>query len=295
MEQAIFGILALAVLFLYVMGRYYLREGMSSDAPATYDTTAVRADLEPDRPFVSKPIDDLDDYEYSLVFQNEGNRQAGRAAINAAMSRYPLDWTNRPPSDEKFQKYREAFVDAAASQAGQAAGTEEMANVGGKLMTQPATAGSRVATSVATVPPDQDKMDAEELKILQMYKPEKAQDLIHYSLDDAETLVKKIYARRGLIADVEPSKQGNNVFEIVEVRRKDEPIVWADELPPPQRYQLRGEQQIEVPQFVNDIAAGLDPYYEPRSSVRMSRNDYTKWTPGLERQFAPTYPVKNWY
>lgn len=279
MEQGIFGILALAVLFLYVMGRYYLREGMSSDAPAIYDTTAVRADLEPDRPFVSKPIGDLDDYEVSLVFQNEGNRQAGRAAINAAMSRYPLDWANRPPSDEKFQQYREAFVDAAASQAGQAAGTEQMANVGGALMT----------------PPDQDKMDAEELKILQMYKPEKAQDLIHYSLDDAETLVKKIYARRGLIADVEPSKQGNNVFEIIEVRRKDEPIVWADELPLPKRYQLRGEQQIEVPQFVNDIAAGLDPYYEPRSSVRMSRNDYTKWTPGLERQFAPTYPVKNWY
>jgi hypothetical protein len=279
MDHFIFGILALAVIFLYVMGRYYLREGMSTNAPPVYDTTAIRADLQPDRPFVDDPIDDLDDYEVSLVFQNEGDRKAGRAAINAAMSRYPLDWTNRPPSDEKFQKYREAFVDAAASTAGQAAGTSEMQNVGGKLMT----------------PPDQDKMDAEEIKILQMYKPEKAQDLIHYSLDDAETLVKKIYGRRGLIADVEPSKQGNNVFEIVEVRRKDEPIVWADELPPPDRYKIRGEQQIEVPQFVNDMAAGLDPYYEPRSSVRMSRNDYTKWTPGLERQFAPTYPVKNWY
>jgi hypothetical protein len=279
MDHFIFGILALAVIFLYVMGRYYLREGMSTNPPPVYDTTAIRADLQPDRPFVDDPIDDLDDYEVSLVFQNEGDRKAGRAAINAAMSRYPLDWTNRPPSDEKFQKYREAFVDAAASTAGQAAGTPEMQNVGGKLMT----------------PPDQDKMDAEEIKILQMYKPEKAQDLIHYSLDDAETLVKKIYGRRGLIADVEPSKQGNNVFEIVEVRRKDEPIVWADELPPPDRYKIRGEQQIEVPQFVNDMAAGLDPYYEPRSSVRMSRNDYTKWTPGLERQFAPTYPVKNWY
>jgi hypothetical protein len=57
----------------------------------------------------------------------------------------------------------------------------------------------------------------------------------------------------------------------------------------------RGEQVIEVPQTVNDLAAGLDPFFEPRTSTRYNRNDYTKWTPGLERSFAPTFPIKEWY
>lgn len=283
MIQLILWTLILAFLFLYFNGRYFLREGMNLEAPAIYDTTAVREDLQPERSFATTPINDLDDYEVAQVFQNEGNRKASRAAINAAMSRYPLDWVNRPPSDEKFQKYREAFIDASQKEAGSAAGAVdgslELKNIGGDLM----------------VPPDQDAIQAEELKILQTYVPKDATSLTTYSIDDAETLIKKVYNMRGLIPTVEKSNQGSNVFEITEVRKKDEPIQWEEELPSVKRYELRGEEQIEVPRFVNDLAAGLDPYYEPRTSVRMDRNDYSQWTPGLIRQFAPTYPVKDWY
>ena len=285
MIEVFIALFVVALLSLYVSGRYYLRESMTdAKGPAVYDTTAVRADLVPDRPFAGEPIRSLADYEggagtfeTDAVFANEGNRAAGRAEINAAMSGYPLDWAKLPPSSERFQKYREAFVDA--SQKAVSPSTEQFNSIQGASM----------------VPPDQDAVDAEELKILAMYKPEKAQDLINYSLDDAETLVKKLYDRRGLVATVEPSKQGRNVFEVVEVKKKDEPIVWEDDVPAPQRYELRGEEQITVPTYVNDLASGLDPYYEPRASMRMNKNDYTQWTPGLERQFAPTYPVKSWY
>jgi hypothetical protein len=276
-------IFVVGLLVIYVSGRYYLRESMTvQDAPPVYDTTAVRKDLTPDRPFTSEPIRSLggyegDTFETDAVFLNEGDRAASRAEINAAMSGYPLDWSNLPPGSARFQKYREAFVDA--SQKAAPPNTKEFDSIQG----------------VSMVPPDQDAIDAEELKILAMYRPEKAQDLINYSLDDAETLVKKLYDRRGLIATVEPSKQGRNVFEIVEVKKKDEPIVWEDEVPAPKRYELRGEEQITVPTYVNDLASGLDPYFEPRTSVRMNKNDYTQWTPGLERQFAPTYPVKSWF
>ena len=277
MIATIIMVLIAAYLALYFYGRYYLRENYASGPPPVYDTTGVRLDLTPDRPFVSDPINSLDDYEYSLVFQNEGNRTAGRAAINAAMSRYPLDWVNRPPSDEKFQSYRDAFIDA--SQKAMAPNTEGFNTIQGATM----------------IPPDQDALDAEELRILQTYEPEKPQDLVTYSVDDATNLVRKIYERRGEEAVVEKSKQGTNVFEIVEVKKKNEPVQWVDDLPAVERSGLRGENQIVVPTVATDIAAGLDPFYEPRTTVRMNRNDYTQWTPGLERQFAPTYPVKNWY
>lgn len=328
MAELIIGFLAIIILFFYISGRYYLRESMadSGKPPAVYDTTAVRADLKPDYPFATQPINGLDDYEMSMIFQQEGKREAsdadkkaskwpfplnffaseeekkpktketistispvdptavsrekGKSQISNDMLSYTTSWTKRPPSDEKFQKLSTAFVDASQTKPGELANAlEGFSNIQGADM----------------VPPDQDAIDAEELKILQLYKPEKTQDLINYSLDDAETLVKKLYEKRGLIATVEPSKQGHNVFEIVEVKKKDEPIVWEDDIPTVKRSELRGEQQIEVPSFVNDLSAGLDPYFEPRGSMRMSRNDYTKWTPGLERQFAPTYPVKSWY
>lgn len=278
MIATIIMVLIAAYLILYFSGKYYLRENYTAGPPPVYDTTGVRADLMPDRPFVADPIDSVDDYEYSLVFQNEGNRAAGRAEINAAMSRYPLDWVNRPPSDERFQSYRDAFIDASQ-----------------KSIAPPNTEGFNTIQGVNMVPPDKDALDAEELRILQTYVPEKAQDLMTYSVDDATNLVRKIYERRGEEAVVEPSRQGQNVFEIVEVKKKNEPVQWEDEMPAAERSALRGEEQIVVPTPATDIAAGLDPFYEPRTTVRMNRNDYTQWTPGLERQFAPTYPVKNWY
>ena len=56
----------------------------------------------------------------------------------------------------------------------------------------------------------------------------------------------------------------------------------------------RGEESIEVPYTVSDVAAGLDPFFQPRNTVRDGKYDYTKFTPGLERMFAPTYPIKAW-
>jgi hypothetical protein len=306
-----FLLLGLIVLFLYFAGRVYLRESFrgafttgatqelkesyrgafttgatqelkqegytDDDFPATMGT-AIREDLYvPGQPYATDPIDDLDDYEYSMIFKNEGSRVAGKREISDAMSRYPLDWSNRPPSDEKFQTYREAFVDASQKQP--LAATNEFDSISGKDM----------------IPPNTLAIEEEERKLLQTYKPEKAKGFLAYTMEDVEKLIKRIYAKKGLIPTVEKSKQGANVFEIVEVRKKDEPIIWEDELTPPDRYSLRGEEQIKVPQTVNDISAGLDPFYEPRTQTRMDRHDYTRFTPGLERQFAPTYPEKSWF
>lgn len=287
------GFTILIVAFLYVSGRYYLRENFQSDTvkkvpqgdfmtgdfslPKTFMTN-----MPPGRPYETQAIDKLDDYEYSVIFQNEGSRVAGKREISDAMSRYPLSWTHRPPSDQIFQQYQEAFIDASEKTPPETQSKELFKEISGEDM----------------IPPDTQAIDAEEKKILAMYHPEKPQELKEYSLDNAIDLVKKLYDRKGLVATVERSKQGgDNVFEIVEVEPKKPKIIWEDEVERDsvQREELRGEQQIIVPQTVSDIAAGLDPFFEPRTRVRMDRHDYTQWTPGLERQFAPTYAHKSWY
>lgn len=285
MEQLTFviGFFIVGTLLTYFLGGYYLREYFEDKMPPNYDTvaqyTGENGQQQPQWPYTSD-TPPMDDFEYSLVYQQEGSREASKKEISDAMSRYPLSWTNRPPSDERFQTYRADYEAAKAAEPVPAAEPSRFKSISGADMT----------------PPDMTAQEEAEKAILAMYKPEKAVNLTHYNLEDAKNLVKKIYAKRGLIADIEPSKQGGpNVFEIVETRPIHEKIVWEDEVQrdPVERYKLRGEEQITVPQQATDIAAGLDPFYEPRQTTRMGRSDYTQWTSGLERQFAPTYVQQN--
>ena len=68
-------------------------------------------------------------------------------------------------------------------------------------------------------------------------------------------------------------------------------IVWEDDTR--NIMQQRRENAIDVPYTVSDVTAGLDPYFQPRNTVRDGK--YNEFTPDLERMFAPTYPVKEWY
>jgi len=288
-----FFICLAAYIVLYVLGRYYLLEPFESGekeraqrmaamhaAPSVYNTTGIREDLVGDMPYATSPIMKLDDYEYSMIFQSEGNRDAQRRSISDAMTAYPLDWCALPPSAALFQTSQEGFTNAVAiDRAAAPADVSEFNSISG----------------TAEQPPDMDALEEEEKKLLAMYKPEHTKDLIHYSLKDAKKLVKRMYEKRGLVADVQKSSQGENVFEIVEVTPKHPVIVWEDDVVSPQNREIiRGENRINVPITVNDMSAGLDPFYEPNSSTRLGKNDYTKWTPGLERQFAPTYTGAGW-
>jgi hypothetical protein len=224
-----------------------------------------------------------------MIFQNENSREASRKEISDAMSRYPLDWSNQPPSSQTFQEYRNAYLDASQKKA-----IEETPSTVNKTQ----STYNKIDGSDMT-PPDLIKMQEEEKQILQTYKPESSKGLLSYSLDDVKTLIDKIYNKKGLVPTIEKSEnQGPNVYEITEVRKKDEKIEWEDDfenMTEREKMNKRGEQVIEVPQTVNDMSAGLDPFFEPRATTRYNRNDYTKWTTGLVRYFAPTYPIKNWY
>ena len=144
--------------------------------------------------------------------------------------------------------------------------------------------------------PDMIAVEKDEQRILSTYAPKKADDLKTYALEDAQELIEKIYKKKGMKATVE-RKEGN-VFEIVGVRPLNDTVEYEDDLHDAQWSQnpavASGEAEIEVPAIATETAAARDPYYEPTTSTRSDRSEYMKWTPGLERSFAPTYPTKDW-
>lgn len=230
-------------------------------------------------PFVTKRLLDVDDYEYNLVFQQEGDREVSKALYNKLQSQYPLDWSVQPPSSTHFQaglqRLKESFQGSPVSQKG--------------------SDPYREINADALTPPDTSLAQMEERKILQLYKPATTDSLTSYQLDDAQALIKRIYDAKGLIPEV--MKKDGNVYEVIGTRRKDEKIVYEDENPPAQKAPVEeaGEGRITVPVTAVDTAAGLDPFFTPGASTHMDRWDYTKFTPGLERMFAPTYPTVEWY
>ena len=138
-------------------------------------------------------------------------------------------------------------------------------------------------------------------KILSTYQSKPPVPPAEYNIEDAKQLIEKIYDKRQLIPEVKVRE--NNVYEVIGTRRKDEKVVYeGDDVPQETESPVVGteaievamEDQITIPKKATDIAAGLDPYYTPNASTRTGRWDYMRWTPGLERMFAPTYPTQDW-
>jgi hypothetical protein len=285
----IFILLILGYFVLYFGGRKYLEkfvgdyDGQPRFKPDGEPNTEMNMMIyPPEKPYLMNPIDDLDDYELSLVFQNQGSKTESRKQISDAMTRYPMDWVVQGPDSQNFQDNQAKYDKKLEEDAKNPPPTKIYNKIDGADMT----------------PPNIQAMDDEEKKILQTYKPECSKGLLQYSLDDVKGLVDKIYGKKGQIPIIEKSKQAENVWEITEVKEKNPHIVWEDDLEREterQKMEQRGEEMIEVPYTASDVAAGLDPFFQARNPTRDGKYDYYKWTPGLERMFAPTYPIKAWF
>jgi hypothetical protein len=288
--MTLFILLIFGYIVLYFGGRKYLEKFTSNDydnqsrfnPDGTPNEQQNMMIYPPDKPYLMNPIDDLDDYELSVVFQNQGSKTASRKQISDAMTRYPMDWSTQGPNSQNFQDNQAEFEKQTIENINNPPSEKMYKQIDGSDM----------------IPPDTATMESEEKKILQTYKPECSKGLLQYSVDDVHSLVDKIYCKKGLIPIIEKSKQGENIWEITEVKEKNPHIVWEDDLEKQterQRMEARREELIEIPYTVSDISAGLDPFFQARNSVRDGRYDYYQWTPGLERMFAPTFPIKAWY
>lgn len=283
------------MILVVILGGYYLYSRVwrhpEGFAPPAKDTLAAEAtaqkrreqvvvEEEINKPYSLDPIRSVDDYEYSLVFKNEGDRAMTKATRDALMSKYPMDWSTQPPSSERFQNglaaLKEAFANPAPPQQG-----NPFRNIDGSKMT----------------PPDTLADERKEREILQTYTPKDPQSLTTYNAADAKELIEKIYDAKGLVAEYRES--GANQFTIIGTRKKDEKIVYEDDpaVAPASSGAVAtaGEGTIIVPAVAAEVQGGLDPFYTPSTKTRDGKWDYTSWTPGLERMFAPTEPQTNWY
>ena len=263
---------------------------ITSAAPATQpkeDASGNLVDKEFIPPYATDFIQSVDDYEYNMVFQNEGDRGMTRATRDLLMSQYPMDWTVQPPSSDIFQQglasYKESFT-------GQIQGKELPVNnpykaIDGNSMTPP--------------------VYKDEKDILATYTPKKPNELTTYDAADAKEIIEKIYSGKGLVADYKQT--GDNTFTIMSTRPKDQKIVYEDEEPSSsqgnqeapattQAVPSMGEGTFEVPANIENYKTP-DPFYtvNPNNRTRDGKWDYSSWTPGLERMFAPTEPQTKWY
>ena len=315
--QAFFMIVFMLILIgyaaMYLGGRRYLREyfqdgssGMGGGAagagsptadqrwPAPLPVAPVPTPAEstaPGRvlmeytsldPVAKGAIQSLDDYEYSMVYQNESDRELSQAMKNKLMSQRPLEWAGLPPSSAQFQAgLRESFENATPSVPDNA---------------QP----FRAINGDTMVPPDTETTEMEERKILQTYTPPTAEQIASYDIDAElpEKMIARVYDQKGLVPTV-AHKEGTNVYEITGVRRKDEKVVYEDEEAPASAAPVlaAGEARITVPATAYDTAAARDPFYDMNNGgkARVGKWDYQAWTPGLERMFAPTNETRNWH
>lgn len=160
------------------------------------------------------------------------------------------------------------------------------------------------------LPPDTGALEAEERKILMTYKPEFPPDPTAYDPADVEDLVKKIYAKRGLVPQLK-KREGSNVYDIVGTTKIGEKVVFEDEnasgAPASQKAVAEaGEGVTQGPLAASEIRGGngnvagmsvaRDRFFEESAgNVAGNKWDYTAWTPGLERAFAPSSPKRDWY
>ena len=267
----------------------------TSTEPAGNDKFVFASNAQ--KPYVTQPIMNVDDYEYSLVFKNEGDREVTKDLRDKLMSQYPMDWSTMPSSSAQFQEgsaqYKEAFKNNRPRSLFEGFQSGDYGSVehGPPLETTQNTKPRHVEFQGPLTLPD--CMQSRE--IIQKYKPRCKNNPKTYDADDAREIIEKIYDAKGLVAEyVETSP---NQFTVFRTRPKDEQIVYEGEegIASSDAISGQGEDTITVPTIEHNNHRVTDPFFTPSSRTRDSKWDYTSWTPGLERMFAPTESREKWY
>jgi len=235
-------------------------------------------------PYARAPILNVDDYEYNLVFKNEGDREITKQTRDKLMSQYPMDWTVQPPSSDIFQqgmiKYKDTFTNPPPPP-----NVNVFYDIDGSSM----------------VPPDSSAAEQKEREALQTYAPKDPKSLTTYDAADAKEIIERIYKAKGLKASY--AETGPNQITVFSTRPIDQEVEYEKEEEKVKATATtaanpeNGEDTIIVPTYMNadPMNTGLDPFFTPSSKTRDERFDYTSWEPGLERMFAPNRPMRNWY
>jgi len=231
------------------------------------------------------PIDKLDDYEYSRIFKSESQQRNGLSPESKSdmMSKYILDWANLPFNSQERADKEDSF-NAIRMESGF---REPKSGVFFSSMETP---------TVAT--PEEEAAKARERALLSQYHPT---DISKHIIDsETEAVAKLVNDTYAGDPNYEPvvTKTGENQYAVTELRPKSRKEQWEDAQT--QQNVLREgighpKPSVEISNHLND-----DPYFD-KSGVEDKSNgrfwkyeDFNKWTPGLERMFAPTFSTKQW-
>lgn len=237
------------------------------------------------------PINKLDDYEYSRVFELENaprNSQLSKAQKDALTNQYQLDWSVLPFNSEKRSQIEEAFT------------TQRMEDG----FRDPKTGVFfRNMEGASVTPPDEETQQREQ-KVLTGYQPT---DLTTHVVDDEMERVAKVVAQTyAADGDWEPvvEKRGDHQYAVTELRPRRKKEEWeGEETPTIQQAKDQGLLTGESLQAAVDISdrQHTDPFFDKSGLVDYDNNrvwkyqDFNKWTPGLERMFAPTNDTQAWF
>lgn len=244
--------------------------------------------------FAKTPINKLDDYEYSRIFQSErlNRNELPQTTVNSLLSQHQFDWANLPFNSEGRAIAEEAFIGARE---------EEIQK---PVLTEPffgSVSGGEMQ------PLDLAAAEEREKAILAQYRPSAADMVKGDQSLSVQELIHKVYAND---PDWEPviEKTGDNQYAVKELRPKPKQVKFQDEIVPTigQAIEsgltaLKGHGADKNHADVSFVQTGpTDPYFDKNGVLDYSGDafykydQFNKWTPGLERMFAPTVDTRDW-
>jgi hypothetical protein len=230
------------------------------------------------------PINKLDDYEYTRIFQNESSPRGelSRSTVNSLMAKNQWDWAKLPFNSEIRKSAEDDFVAGRADSA----------------FRDPKTGVYFKAVEGFSVnPPDVGALDEKEKAILEPFKSKPAERLLlQHDLTEVAALVKKMYADD---PNWEPviEKVNDHEYRVAELRPRLKKEKYAGE---EEQTIERAKESGKIQAAVTVEGGNKDPYFDKNGVVDYSNDrfweykDFKKWTPGLERMFAPTLDTNNW-
>lgn len=254
------------------------------------NATRIVTPDETDRPWDQTPINSVDDYDRTQVYENERASRHGAmstAVINELSTQYKMDWSQLPFNSEAKAAQEDTF-------------TAERMN---SMYREPVSGVFfKNMQGGDLLPPNTDEQNEAEMRILNSYVPPKVVE----NKEEEETvtianLVKKLFAGN---ADYTPvvEKTGTNNWAISELVPKAKKESWADAekgtsidsavragwIPPTPSVQIF-DHQTNDPYFAKGGVADND------NGRFWNYKDFNKFTPGLERMFSPTNATREWY
>lgn len=269
--------------------------GLGVGAPSPSDVSrqgAAREVLDTDfhgeQTSAKTPIKKLDDYEYTRVYQSERNNrnEASVGTINQLMEGRRLDWANLPFNSEIHATAADEFVTGRLQDA----------------YKDPKTGiFFRNVEGGALLPPDDQAEKDREAKVLATYRPTSVTEhIIDTKTQQVARLVNQVYESDPNWTPIVEKVDENN-YKVVELIPKPRKESYEEDAKTITLAMAEEKGQMIPPPSISieDRMRG-DPYFDKTAVGDRDNNrvwnykDFNKWTPGLERMFAPTMDNKEW-